>query len=84
MHTFTAGPDGWTRWVFPKVEGYRMVCCDCGLAHDLQFRALRVLEESEDGRRAQVESLDPAEYQVEFRVRRNNRSTAQVRRHREQ
>ncbi len=55
--------DGWTRWVYPLMDSYKMSCCDCGLVHDMQFRV--------------TDSYD----RVEFRVRRNNRSTAQVRRH---
>jgi hypothetical protein len=57
-------PDGWSRWVFPVMDGYKMTCCDCGLVHDMQFRV--------------TEEYD----RVEFRVRRNERSTAAVRRYR--
>ena len=57
-------PDGWSRWVYPVMDGYKMSCCDCGLVHDMQFRV--------------TDDYD----RVEFRVRRNNRATAQVRRHR--
>lgn len=55
--------DGWSRWVYPDMENYKMACCDCGLVHDMQFRV--------------TDDYD----RVEFRARRNNRSTAQVRRH---
>lgn len=57
-------PDGWSRWVYPVLDGYKLGCCDCGLTHDMQFRV--------------TDEYD----RVEFRVRRNNRATAQVRRHR--
>ena len=30
--------DGWTRWVRPVIQGYRMSCCDCGLVHVMDFR----------------------------------------------
>ena len=30
--------DGWTRWVQPIRKGYKMVCCDCGLVHDMNSR----------------------------------------------
>lgn len=30
--------DGWTRWVQPIEQGYRMSCCDCGLVHEMDFR----------------------------------------------
>jgi hypothetical protein len=55
--------DGWSRWVYPVMDGYKLACCDCGLVHDMQFRV--------------TDEYD----RVEFRVRRNNRSTAAVRRH---
>lgn len=25
-------------WVFPRRRGYKLVCCDCGLTHILNFR----------------------------------------------
>lgn len=33
-----AGPDGWSRWVYPNLDRYLMKCCDCGLVHAMQFR----------------------------------------------
>ena len=56
-------PKRWSRWCYPTMEDYKLVCCDCGLVHDMEFRV--------------TGSYD----RVEFRSRRNNRSTAQVRRH---
>ena len=56
-------PDGWSRWVYPVMDGYKLSCCDCGLVHDMQFRV--------------TDNYD----RIEFRVRRNNRSTAAVRRY---
>lgn len=29
--------DGWTGWIYPKMDGYRIGCCSCGLVHDMQF-----------------------------------------------
>lgn len=29
--------EGWTGWIYPRMDGYRMGCCDCGLVHELQF-----------------------------------------------
>lgn len=59
-----ANEDGWSDWIHP-LPGYRMVCCDCGLAH--------ILELTTD-----PDNLDGKLY---FRVRLAGRSTAQVRRH---
>lgn len=72
--------DGWSRWVPPLMDGYRMACCDCGLVHDMQFQAVRVDERDPDGT-WYGEDLDVDEYRVLFRARRNPRSTGQVRRH---
>ena len=56
-------PKGWTRWCYPIMDDYKLVCCDCGLVHDMEFRVTQDYD------------------RVEFRSRRNNRSTSQVRRH---
>jgi hypothetical protein len=26
------------QWVQPRMEGYRMACCDCALVHKMNFR----------------------------------------------
>lgn len=28
-------------WVTPRMRGWRMQCCKCGLLHTLQFRVIR-------------------------------------------
>jgi len=47
-------------WITPVHKGYKMMCCDCGLVHDTDFRVKG--------------------NQIQFRVNRNNRSTAGARR----
>lgn len=49
-------------WVEPVYRGYRVMCCDCGLVHTIDFRIRKGA--------------------IQFRARRNNRATAQLRRHR--
>lgn len=66
---FPETPDGWTRWIHP-LPGYRFECCDCGLVHDLELAI-----EGESDIPIQSDS-------TLFRMRRNNRSTGQVRRYR--
>ena len=51
----------WDAWVSPVRGRIRIICCDCGLTHDHQFRV--------------------HEGKIEWRSKRNRRSTAQVRRH---
>ncbi len=53
-------------WIQPAPKGYRMACCDCGLVHSLDFRVIKYA----GGKRTKVQ----------FRARRNNRSTAMMRR----
>lgn len=71
--------DGWTRWVQPVMEGYKMACCDCGLVHDLSFRVFVVTERNQDGT-VGGELLPPEHFRVHLKARRNERSTAAVRR----
>lgn len=79
LKTMVEREDGWCDEVTPVMKGYRMACCDCGLVHDMQFRAVRVKKFNDDG--AWIgDWLDPNKYRIAFRARRNNRSTAQVRR----
>ena len=63
-----AGPNGWSNWQSPihghGKRNYRFACCDCGLVHEMQFR-IKI------GR--YVDS-------VVFRVTRNNKATAAMRR----
>jgi hypothetical protein len=47
-------------WIEPRMTGYKMGCCDCGLVHEIDFKI-------NNGR-------------VLIRARRNNRSTALMRR----
>lgn len=73
-------PNGeFSRDIYPIMRGYRIACCDCGLVHDVEYNVVKVTRRYKDGT-FDVEVLDPAKYRVEFRVRRNNRSTAMVRR----
>ena len=54
----------WTEWIRPIRKGYKLACCDCGLVHDFDFRI-----------RKEWRGLV-----VEFKARRNQRSTGQMRR----
>lgn len=51
-------------WLRPVKRGYRMMCCDCGLVHELDF------EHVPWGRGRKII----------IRARRNNRATAAARR----
>lgn len=36
--TMFAGKGGWCEWVYP-VGNFQFKCCDCGLVHEMQFKA---------------------------------------------
>jgi len=82
MKRHEAGGDGWSEWDQPVMRGYRMCCCDCGLVHDMEFIAFEVTKRFPNGS-YEMKELPIDRYQVRLRARRNNRSTAQVRRHRD-
>lgn len=72
------GADGWSEWVSPAMNGYRMACCDCGLVHNVRFKVVRLIRYLPDG----TWSGKPApRHKVLMQVSRNERSTVQVRRH---
>lgn len=53
-------------WVQPVKRGYKLACCDCGLVHKVDFEHVPWAR----GRK------------ILFRVFRDNRATALIRRHR--
>lgn len=73
-------PTGWSAWIKPIMSGYRLGCCDCRLVHDLEFMAVKITKKNPNGT-LEFHDLDPEKFQVQFRARRNNRSTSQIRRH---
>lgn len=36
------GPRGFSRWVQPRMRKYFLVCCDCDLVHEMQFRVVGI------------------------------------------
>lgn len=79
MKRMLEGPDGWCKWIAPQMRGYRLGCCDCGLVHDVNFEVVKVMKTSPDGSWTH-KVLDPQKYRVLMVARRNNRSTAGMRR----
>lgn len=61
------------------MTGYRMACCDCGLVHDMEFKAVRVTRQRRDGS-WEYRDLPVKSFRVMMRAKRNNRSTAALRR----
>lgn len=67
-------------WINPKLDGYKLACCDCGLVHKVDFRIIRP---SVLGARTidEWDEVDDPNLMVLFRVFRDNRATGQMRRH---
>ena len=78
----TIFPEPLTRlWRGPAVHlQHRLICCDCGLSHDMEFVVVRTRRK---GGKTQMVALAPSGFAIQFRARRNERSTAQVRRKRQ-
>lgn len=70
---------GFSRWVRPVMTRYHLECCDCGLVHEFQFRALEVTKRYADPLRWDGRLLPRSKFRVEFRCRRAPRYTAQRR-----
>lgn len=47
-------------WITPIRKRFKIICCDCGLAHDIDFQVKKG--------------------KIQFRIKRNNHSTALIRR----
>lgn len=62
-------------WIQPRMRGYRMMCCDCGLVHEIQFRVVF-------NRLGQwkLVSKRTIPHFVQMKVKRHNRATAAARR----
>lgn len=80
FHQVIEQEDGWSDWEYPNMEKYKMQCCDCGLVHDIEFQAIRITKQNEDGS-FQFEELPKDQFCVRLKAKRNNRSTGQIRRH---
>ena len=70
---------GFTQWVQPRQQKYLMACCDCGLVHEIQFKAFKVTRRLPNGIYRYVE-LPRSKYGVTFRLRRANGHTKSLRR----
>lgn len=59
--------NGWSRWIQPRMDNYIMVCCDCGLAHRLQFKTFKIVRRYANG----MIAMEPVKrHAVRFRAQR--------------
>ena len=68
-----ADRDGWCEWQLPKMRGYLMQCCDCGLVHEVEFRVVKATKRKRWGWK-DGEIIDDPDYQVQMRMRREWRA----------
>ena len=67
-----------SEWMFPG-RSHKMACCDCGLVHDMQFRAVKVLGKGSTAAALRYTAM-PKGHAVVFRARRNEKATTAKRR----
>lgn len=70
----------WTDWINPIMTGYKLRCCDCGLVHKMEFVAMKVTQGSPYKGKYQIHKLPKKKFRVHFRVARDYRATAAIRR----
>ena len=63
-------------WTQPRMRGYKMRCCDCGLVHRMEFRVLRLVKREHGG--FKIGKLARGHY-IQLRASRDNRATAAIR-----
>jgi hypothetical protein len=63
-----AGRGGWSEWQQPIMKGYMMQCCDCGLVHEIQFKALEQISEPDTNGDWKARLIKKG--RVDFRARR--------------
>lgn len=74
--------DGWSEWINPQMDDYRMACCDCGLVHKMQFRVFVKTKDNPDGSYRLV-PVRSKQFGVQFRAGRDRRATAGMRQRKE-
>ncbi len=62
---------GWSEWQHPKMSGYRMQCCNCGMVHEVEFRVTRVVARKRWGWKV-IEAAGK-DFEIEMRMRRVTR-----------
>ncbi len=65
-------------WIGDAHLQHRMICCDCGLSHDFEFIIVEVIRKRTGA--TKMIRIAPKKYAIQFKVRRNDRSTSQIRR----
>lgn len=64
--------NGWSEWVSPIMNGYKMQCCDCGLIHEVDFKIVRFKGKPDNNGRSETTPISNKDIQVLLRMRRLN------------
>ena len=76
--TMDAGRGGWCDWITPNPrKNYLMKCCDCGLVHEVQFRAFAEHDQNRRQRTFRITIL-PWPIRAMFRARRSRAKKSKV------
>jgi hypothetical protein len=75
--TFKIGKNGWAPWTVPDMDNFVLGCCNCGSAHDVQFRVKEVVKRHKDGT-MDVRDVE-GDFVVEFRMTSNDEETRKLR-----
>ena len=67
---YDAGRDGWSPWVSPKMEGYKMQCCGCGLVHEIDFKVVKFKGKPDEKGLTEYEDINDKDIQILWRLRR--------------
>lgn len=74
QHTVNAR-SGWTKFISPKMKGYKIKCCDCGLVHEMDFRVVKYKSKES----LEYKVIADKNTQVHFRARREIKKTKKAR-----
>ncbi len=73
------GDDGWCDWIAP-IPGYRFMCCDCGLVHEMEFRIVKQTGPTDAAGTWPSRAPKEKGLRVAFRAKRDRRASAGARR----
>jgi Zn-finger protein len=64
--------DGWSDWISPKMTGYLMQCCDCGLIHEIDFKVVKYIGERQTNGMQESVDVEDQDVQTLLRARRRD------------
>ena len=67
---YECGRGGWTPWISPKMKGYKMQCCDCGLVHEVEFKVVKFIGEPDENGLSETVPVTDKDIQILWRLRR--------------